>query len=368
MVTQPIITGGAAAIQPQPTPAGPKAKRKVVQGPDGTPHVVYVDLDTGQELQNLSGYHIVENANYMDLDSLGLSPTAQDTDQKTVAKTTIDSLNPMDSVGRGSDRSDARSTNSIGSRSPANNFGYINQPTGLGIASMVPGMVGTAAKVAKAGIGLNNNAAVNSARGMMGLPDQSLGQSLKGAVKDQKGHVADVNVNNAMYSVGLEALDKRGMTTMTPDEASKRARANNVNVELADDDMVAQKEREFDAEFGKSKGIIGGFVSKASSFIDSIFGREDETSALIRDQNSGSNFSPSRSGFADTIGTSGGVGKAATSKPGNPVSGASRSTAGKTGGGSDRSGSGSKSNPGTSGNMGAGGGTTSGHGPGIGSA
>lgn len=355
------IIGGAAALQPKPLQPGPKAKRKVVTGEDGTPHVVYVDLDTGQELQNLSGYNIVEGSNFSDLDALGLSPTGPEAPKTTAAQQTIKNINPTDMRGE-RDTSTAAGRNQ--GRSQANNFGYINQPGALGIASFVPGPVGMAVKAAKAGIGINNNAAINAARQMMGIPSQPLGSSLKGAVKDQKGHVADVDVNGSMYSVGLEALDKRGMTTMTPDEASRRARANNVSVKLADDDMIAQKEREFDAEFGKTKGLLGGFVSAASSFIDSIFGNEAEETS--RSMNTGSNFAPSERGFADAIGATSGVGKAATSTPNSPVSGASRSTAGKTGG--SGGGSGRASNPSTSGNMGKGGGTTSGHGPGIGSA
>jgi hypothetical protein len=355
------IIGGAAALQPKPLQPGPKAKRKVVTGTDGTPHVVYVDLDTGQELQNLSGYNIVEGSNFSDLDSLGLSPTGPEAPKDTAAQQTIQSVKPKAGpIGEGG-RSDPTSSNKSLGRSQANNFGYINQPGALGIAGFVPGPVGMAAKAAKVGIGMNNNAAINTARQTMGLPDQSFGSSIKGAVKDQKGHVADVNVNGSMYSVGLEALDKRGMTTMTPDEANKRAAANQTKVQLADDDMIAQKEREFDAEFGKSKGILGKFTSTASSFIDSIFGNEAEETS--RAQNTGSNFAPSKGGFADMIGLSG-VGKAATSTKTSPVSGAARSTDGKTGG-SDKS---HASNPGTSGNMGSGAGTTSGHGPGIGSA
>lgn len=367
MALQPI--GGAAAIQPPTPPAGPKAKRKVVQGPDGTPHVVYVDLDTGQELQNLAGYHVIEQSNYADLDTLGLSPTGPEKVQETTAQKAISSVNPLHKT-RG-EKDSTTSGGSVSSRNPNNNFGYINQPGFMGIASAIPGPVGMAAKAAKVGMGVNNNAAINTARNMMGLPDQSLGSSIKGAVSDRKGHVADVNINGATYSVGLEAQDKRGMTTMTPDEAAKRAAANRVSINLATDDEIAQKEREFDAEFGKQKGIIGSFVSKATSFIDSLFGsRETEAEAKSRSMNSGSNFAPSRSGFADAIGY-GGVGKAATSTPSNPVSGAARSTAGKVNRGSSGSsggGSSGRSNPGTSGHMGAGGGTTSGHGPGIGSA
>jgi hypothetical protein len=350
-----ISNSGFMAIQPPAAPTGaPKAKRKVVTGPDGTPHVVYVDLSTGQELQNLSGYHVIESGSYMDLDELGLSPTQSDPNKETTAQKTIASIDPNKQLGSRGEK-ESKSGGFVGGRNQGNNFGYINQPGALGIASMVPGPIGNVAKAAKVGIGMNNNAAINTARQTMGLPDQGIGSSIKGTVKDQKGHVADVNLNGVTHSVGLEALDKRGMTTMTPDEANKRAAANKVSISLATDDEISAMESRFDSEFGKNKGLLGSFATTASSFIDSIFGKDDDISESIRSQNSGSNFTPSRSGFADMLGSSG-VGKAATSTKTSPVSGAARSTAGKVstgGGGSDRDSSAGGARAGSGGSEGA---------------
>lgn len=366
-----------APVLKSPTVSGLTAKRKIVHGPDGTPHVVYVDLQTGQELQNLAGYQIVA-AGETDLDQLGLSPIVDTEKKETTAEAVKKQTDPRDVIGRGGRAdSDSSKSKASASRDPSNNFGYVNKPTGMGFASALPGPFGMAGKAVNTALNMNNTAAVNSARGMMGVPKQSGFENVKSTLKDMKGHVADVKVGPGTYSVGLEALDSRGMTTMTPDEAAKRAAANKTKVELASKDDIAAMERNFDAEFGKTRGIIGGFKATASKFIDSLFTSPEEreqekAEAHSRSMNSGSAFSPSSDGFASMIGAA--SGKNATSTPGNPVSGAARSTAGKTGGigrgSSGRAGEGSSgaSNPGTSGHMGAGGGTTSGHGPGIGSA
>jgi hypothetical protein len=370
------LTGGAKAIAgPALKPGQPTASRKVVRGPDGAPRVIYVDGTTGAEVTNLSGYQVVEQSNISDLTSLGLSPT-EDKKEPTVAQQTIQGVKPQ-VLGEGDHApSDGKSLSSSG-RTQANNFGYVNKPTGAGLANFVPGPVGMVSKAVNTGINMNNVGAVNSARGMMGLDDVGFGGTVKGALKDNKGKVADVNINGGIYSVGLEALDAQGKTTMTPQEANARARANNVSVVEATEEEAAAAQARFEQDYGKK-----GFFSSAKNFIDDMFTSPEEREAqkaeqASRSQNSGSNFSPSKSGFADMIGgEQQGVGKEAYSTPGAAVSGAARSTAGKVSSGgigrgsSDKSGSGSgsRSNPGTSGNMGAGGGTTSGHGPGIGSA
>lgn len=370
------LTGGAKAIAGPALKAGqPTAQRKVVRGTDGAPRVIYVDSTTGAEVTNLSGYQIVEQTNISDLTSLGLSPT-EDKKEDTTAQTVNRSVLPKVSFGEGDHASSDGKGLSTSGRTQANNFGYMNKPTGMGIANFVPGPVGLVSKGVNTAVNMNNVGAVDAARGMMGLDSLGFGDTVKGALKDNKGKVADVNVNGGIYSVGLEALDAQGKTTMTPEEASKRAAAAGVSIVEATEDETRAMEQRFEQEYG-SKGLFGS----VKSFIDDMFTSPEEREAeeaekASRDQNSGSNFSPSSSGFSDMLGgEQQGVGKEAYSTPGYGVSGAARSTAGKTSGGIGRgssdksgSGSGSSSNPGTSGNMGSGGGTTSGHGPGIGSA
>jgi hypothetical protein len=368
-----MVTPLPPTLKP-PTVSGPTAKRRVITGPDGTPHVVYIDATTGAEVQNLNGYSIISAGNEADLESLGLSPT-EDKKEDTVAQETIKSVSPKKSLPSDSDGRQGSSSGNVPSgRNQANNFGYMNKPTGMGLASAIPGPIGWAGKAANTAVNMNNTAAVNAARGVMGLDKQSVGGNIKSTLKDNKGFVADVKAGTGTYPVGLEAIDKRGMTTMTPQEASLRAAANQTKVSLANDDEIAQMERDFESNYGEKKG----FLSKATSFIDNMFTSPAErqakaAEAASRAQNTGSNFSPSRGGFGDMLGAEqSGVGKEATSTPGYGVSGAARSTAGKVsrgGSGSSSGGSsGRSSNPGTSGHMGAGGGTTSGHGPGIGSA
>lgn len=334
---------GFMAIQP-PAIQPPYARRKLVRGPDGTVQVVYVDQQ-GNTIENLAGYNIAESGNYYNPDSLGRNDTPGATNEKSNQQSTARSV--IQETTRG-ERSDAQPGSGNFGRSQANNFGYIDKPGFMGFTGMLPGPLGLAGKGANAAINANNVAAVNAARGMLGLPGTGLGGSIKGTLKDNKGQVADVTLGSSTYAtpVGLEALSPSGMTNMTPQEAALRAQAVG-GIQLATDEQVAARNAAFDAEFGKP-GFLGRISTVANNFIDDLFGvtpsyyQPDEAAAAkTRSQNTGANFNPSRSGFADMIGYTPASGKNATSTSISPVSGAARSTAGKTGGGrSDSSSSG----------------------------
>lgn len=308
---------GFMAISPNPT--GPLARRKVVRGPDGTPSVVFIDNNTGQELPSLSGYTVVEGSNYMDLDTLGLNPTATEPPKETEAQKIVKKVS-----SRGDDEPDIAGQGGTGvARNPSNNFGYINKPAWSSAPNALPGPLGLASRAANAAVNYNNATAIDSARGMMGVPELGFGGTAKQTFKDQKGQVADVQLNNNTYSVGLEAMTPDGRTNLTPDEARKRGLALGGITLSTDEQSKANRAKYYD-EQGKPAGIFGRISSSIGSFIDNMFGSSKETqryqydpvaTSRIESNNTGASFNPSDSGFSDMLsgktGTSGLAGKAA---------------------------------------------------------
>lgn len=344
---------GYDAIQP-PIPQAPLAKRKIVRGPDGTPQVILVDM-AGNTISDPSGYSVYDPGAYGDPNALpgtGIgSPggsTGKSQDQPSTAQTVIKS------TAEGGRDNASGGGGGGGSRAQNNNFGYIDKPGMMGMAGMLPGPAGMVGKAVNAGVNMNNVAAVNAARSSMGLPSLGMGGAVKGAIKDNKGQVADVTMAGSTYStpVGLEAMSPTGQTNMTPQEAAARARAVG-GMTLSTQAEIDSRNAAFNSEFGKP-GLLGRVGAIASSFVDNMFGigssynqPNEAISKSIREANSGSNFNPTNDGFSSMLGGKGsggdrssgqkgpsysaGIGKGATSTPGNNVSGASRSTAGKTG-------------------------------------
>ena len=344
------VTSGFAAIAPK-APTGPLARRKLVKQPDGTTTVVFIDNNTGQELTSLDGYSVIESGNYLDLDTLGLDPLSGEEEETTAEKTIKDvrPKSPSDSGGADRDPETARGGPQGGPRDPSNNFGYFDKPGIVGLAGALPGALGMAGKAVNAGINANNMMAADAARGMMGVPDQSFGQKVKSVMKDNKGQVANVNLNNQQYAVGLEALSPTGQTNLTPNEARVRGLTLPGGINLSTPAEVKANEAAFADEFGKKQGIFSGVVSAATSFIDDVFGNQEEQRYAQED----SPFSPTPSGFADMLGydpNSTGYGNPATSRSpavsgnsgssGSSKSGGLRSGVNNARGGSDGRGSG----------------------------
>src|SRR5687768_16343649 len=215
-------TGGFMAISP-PAPTGPLAIRKLVRGPDGTMQTVMVDARTNQPISDPNGYNIVENGNYLDPNALAqVAPVTPTEEEKP---TTAENILDDNRQGSGSDRSPsglADPRDSVGRRGVEDNFGYVNKPGFMGLANFMPGPLGLAAKAANVGINVNNQMATNEARSMLGLDGVGAFGNVKGAIKDNHGQVADVNIGKNTYSVGFEALSPTGQTNLTPQEAARR--------------------------------------------------------------------------------------------------------------------------------------------------
>lgn len=107
----------------------------------------------------------------------------------------------------------------------ANNYGYVSTPKGFEVMGSLPGMIGLGGKAMAGVFDANNAIAKNHAREAMGLPSQNVARQAMAEIgtKNSKGHIADVNIGNETYSVGFEAKDAAGRTTLTPNEARNRA-------------------------------------------------------------------------------------------------------------------------------------------------
>lgn len=334
---------GFEAIQPT-LPKPPYARRKIIRGADGTPQVVLVDQQ-GNQINDMSAYGIVDSGNYYNPGPQ--APTGADNNSNAPVRTGGIASTVIDQTIRQSGGDAAGDSNTPGSgsfgRTEANNFGYVNKPTGMGFASALPGPFGLAGRAVNTGINANNAAAVNSARTSLGLPGIGVGGAIKSTLKDNKGQVADVSIGGSNYAtpVGFEALSPEGMTNMTPAEAAARARATG-SISLSTPEAVAARDQAFEAEFSKP-GLFERVGNVATSFLDSVFGNDAPSyqqydpvaHAKTVSQNTGDNFKPTNDGFSNMLG--GGSSDKSGSSPGS--GGLGRNSDGSSNGWGGRSGS-----------------------------
>lgn len=148
-----------------------------------------------------------------------------------------------------------QSTVGTGERTQANNYGYFDKPGWVGALSMLPGMPGMAAKAVNAGINANNAGAVAKARETAGLPARGFLGTAKDVLKDNKGNVGRVKYDEKPYSIGLEAFDNVGNTTITPMEAHNR-QSLSTNKTVTELEMPKEK-----STFSKVLDTASGFLS-----------------------------------------------------------------------------------------------------------
>jgi hypothetical protein len=213
-----------------------EAVQQMKRGVDGRQKLVFVDIATGLEIP----YGQLQSDNYRVITASGeyYDPTP-DTPEEEKTNTELNPLANKDSDRRGEGGQKERQSGAgyAYATSQANKSyktaaqQYVNKPGWMKYASMIPGPIGKVALGVNTAININNVGAVNEARKSMGLEPLSTKDAVKGAFKDRQGQIASVDVNGATYQVGFEALDPYGRTNMTPEEASKRALANNVSVE-----------------------------------------------------------------------------------------------------------------------------------------
>jgi len=248
--------------------AKPRAIQQLVRGPNGVMQMVYVDPTTGRQVSNPTGYNVTQN-NDMNLNFI--DPLKDETPKPKEKEIVSPQIEQQPRVG--SDHVVDPRDNQIDPRDVTNNFGYTHKPGWVSLTSALPGMLGIAGKAVNAGFNANNMTAANEARKMMGIPEFSGWESVKGVVKNNQGQVADVKIGQTPYSVGFEALSPTGATNLTPDEANKRANITNQDINLLSQDEVDAKNKKFEDSFPEaSGGLLSGLRNDISSFFDHIFG------------------------------------------------------------------------------------------------
>lgn len=284
--------------------------QQTVRNPDGTLAQVSFDTVTGQPVTGAAPAVQTNDAFTSDLKELGLAPTAPTaaqaptTAQKVVSK-------PKENVGGGSrgEKGGTGYTTSAGpndsksfgsnaktgqpsGRSAANNYGYTNKPAALGLAGMIPGPIGLAGKALNVGINASNVAATNKAREALGLGKKGFGENLGASLRDQKGHVADVKIGAKQYSVGLEAQDKYGRTTLTPEEGRKRAASLKSSIVEATPKESKARRASFAKENPGATGFFGRVKEGVGSIFSGIFGNDIKAAAQGKVPNSTSAMNP----------------------------------------------------------------------------
>ena len=271
------------------------AKRQVTRDPaTGRPSLQYVDTQTGQILNNLQGYQIIESKGYLSQKDLGIDPLSSETASyantdgthnqsgaNVAANIKSNAVNIANGSGAGLGVGpESADTN------PSNNFGFVgpNVSKGFGIASMVPGPIGFMGKMGNTAVGAANAAAVAEARRSIGLESKgpataAVGGALGGffgrgfGKGPNTGQVAEVTGTTGKVSpVGFQALDPTtGRTNLTPTEARSRV-ARGLAVEATPAQVTAAKQS-FAEEFG-SKGLFSGLMDTITGF----FGQPASTS------------------------------------------------------------------------------------------
>jgi hypothetical protein len=289
----------------------------------GRMNVVFKDSQTGQILNDLTGYEIITSGNFMDLQDLGIDPvktptndSQQTTSQQVVSNAADINSNESDSPSRGG--------GGTSSRNPSNNFGYMATPGLMTAASYVPGFIGTAARAGRVGLGLNEAAAANAARQSIGMEDtRSFMGKAKDAVMGREGYIGDISTSDGKgrsrsTPVGFEAQDPAGRTTFTPEEARSRMARGLATTTTQDDTKAAMKA--FTAsdlgQQSKSKGVLSqtfdSLRSVTASIMDTVLGRTPTQSIA---QAVASKAAETK----DTSGWSGDTGTASTSQFGAPT-------------------------------------------------
>lgn len=265
------------------TPVQRFAIRKVVRGENGLPQVIYIDSQTGEQLNSLEGYQVITAGNTETFDATKPSASGEDpTDEKntTAGRIKREVTNPESDSDGSNTSSGGRGIQGLGNfldRSAANNYGYIDTPKALSLAGFIPGPIGTVAKTADRAVGVNNTLAANEARKSMGLGNLGIAQVIGNilGLRDESS-IADVNVNNRDYSVGFEALTPLGQTTLTPNEARRRNLAGTPLTELT---LAQRKERNKswkESEFAKKDtGLLGGLRNAISGLFGGLSGQYD---------------------------------------------------------------------------------------------
>lgn len=244
------------------------AVREMVTGEDGTIKVIYVDPNTGQQIDNPTGYNIIEARNVSDTRFSHHDPkTREDNTPKPTVTQQV-----MDPTGHsGNSNISAALTPSRNEEQRRAEFGkdYYNKPGLMGLAGFLPGIMGTIGTAANLGINANNNAAVNNQRENLGFAPKSALQNVGGIISDKHGYIGDQSYNGEgnerVTPVSFEAEDKYGRTTLTPDEARMREQLNPSAYDEATQAESENAVKSYEQQYG-TKGWLSGLTNTMKSY------------------------------------------------------------------------------------------------------
>lgn len=280
----------------------PTAIRRLKRLPNGTMGISFVDISTGEEIPQdlLSTYNIVEQAGYeQTLADLGLEVVQPETPADTpptensTAESVINSGNNEENTSRSPGK---QTVDDAVNLSTKGQYGYIDKPRGLGLASMIGPVTGPA-KAVNTAINAKNIHAVGKAREQMGLGDRTMMEKGRNLLTGQGSYVTDVKINDKQYGtdkqygVGFDALGPSGRTMLTPQEAAKRGRlAGNLTEATKNETKLAQLD--FQAAYPtQPTGVVGNIKSAIGDFFSNLFNDSSDTSSTP--QYAGENYYPS---------------------------------------------------------------------------
>lgn len=244
--------------------------RKIVRGEGGRPQVIFINPQTGEQVpfEEVGNYQMIEQGT--NIDFLDRTKSEEKTQTEEVLEEEVDPA-----LWQGNDGSVDGGMGDIGDRNISSNFGYMSKPEALSLLSIVPGVGGLIGKGLNATINLNNTAAVNSARGFLGLEPMSPVDIAKGVAMGNKGYIGDIVVGDEQYAVGFEAKTEDGRTTLTPSEANARATKaalQGLETREATKDEVQSAIDKHVEDFGKEKspGLLGPVQDAVRSVTDPL--------------------------------------------------------------------------------------------------
>lgn len=169
----------------------------------------FIDAATNKTISNPSGYEVIEWPEEFDFPSSG-----------ELENYDVGLIDYYKLIKREQDSKSYDPYANTGTpRTAVNNFGYENKPGFIEAANFIPGPMGLAGKAINVAMNVNNKVAIDKAREMLDLEPSG---KMSNVLRDTKGSIADVNIGGEDYSVGFEAVDNKGRTTLTPEEARER--------------------------------------------------------------------------------------------------------------------------------------------------
>ncbi len=263
-------------------PSKPIAIPRVIRNEaDGMNRTIWVDSKTGAEVNDLTKYNPLDefNSNVAEIGAVRVVSPQQQQQANTNAAQGLanephhawQNDDPISyNMVHGGQNTQTKPKDMV------NNFGYINRPDAVNYAGLLGGPAGLVAKGVNVALNANNTDAVSRAQKTLGFTnDQNrLGQYLT----DKKGYIGDLHYNDVDTSVGFEAKDNIGRTTLTPNEARNRQLLNGARQSTEE-----EQTRNVNLFKDENPGLLG----KAKNLIDSFLGRKAPPAAPSQTRQTG---------------------------------------------------------------------------------